>query len=297
MKISVVINTKNSASTLKQCLQSVKWADEIIVVDMHSLDDTVEIAKKYTDKVYSFKDVGFVEPARNFAIGKASGEWILVVDADEEITSALKSEILTIIEHTDISCFALPRKNIVLGDWLQTAGWWPDYQLRLFKRGAVAWQDTIHSIPKVEGKIRRLPASDSFAILHHNYQSVEDFIERLNRYTSKEVEARKLSDIRPSTLIGGFRTELMSRLFYQNGISGGNRGVGVSFLQATYELTVRLKQWQAQGFEEKTENMNQTLAEVQALHQDLAYWIADLKVKQSSGIGKIIWIIRRKMKI
>lgn len=299
MQISAVINTKNSSATLQACLESVKWVDEIVVVDMHSTDQTVEIAKKFTQKVFTYKDVGYVEPARNFAIQKAKGKWVLVIDADEEVSDTLREYIQALLgkEETEkVAAFAIPRKNIVFGGWLSHAGWWPDYQLRLFQPGAVTWKDEIHSVPKVTGRSVQLPADEKLALIHHNYPTVEEFITRLNRYTTKEVESRSTAQITSKAIVGGFRTELMSRLFMHKGIDGGVRGVSVSFMQAMYEVVVRLKQWESQGHP-KTDHLHETLVEVHALQQDLAYWIANWQVQHSKGVTKFYWVIRRKLKL
>ena len=197
MSLSVVINTKdaltgNDEHKFADTLKSIAFADEIIVVDMNSSDRTVEIAKKFTDKIYTFRDVGFVEPARNFAIRKASKEWVLIIDADEILPGTLKDRILQLTQgDATADVYYLPRKNLVFGTWFHSAGWWPDYQLRLFKKGAVVWSDKIHSVPKTKGNTDKLAPREDYAILHYNYQTVEQFIERLNRYTSHEARQRQ----------------------------------------------------------------------------------------------------------
>ena len=169
MKLSVVITTKNAATTLERTLESVKFADEIVVVDMMSTDETVRIARKFTDNIFTTPDVGYVEPARNFSLSKARGEWILVVDADEVISETLRDYLLELLAtDSDIASYSLARKNLIFGDWVQTAGWWPDYQPRLFRRGKVIWSDLLHSKPAIDGKSEKLPDKAELAIEHHN---------------------------------------------------------------------------------------------------------------------------------
>lgn len=110
IKLSVVVNTKNSSTTLESTLKSASFADEIVIVDMHSSDNTKEIAKKYTNKIFDYQDVGFVEPARNFAIKKTTGDWIFILDADEEISDGLKKQIPSLITK-NVDIYDVPRKK------------------------------------------------------------------------------------------------------------------------------------------------------------------------------------------
>src|SRR3989344_3276878 len=135
-KISVVINTLNEEANLPRALASVKsFANEIVVVDMMSDDKTVEIAKKAGAKVYEFKRVGYVEPARNFAISKAEGDWIFILDADEELTASLSRELSKIAKNGSADYVRVPRKNMIFGKWVEHSRWWPDYNIRFFKKG------------------------------------------------------------------------------------------------------------------------------------------------------------------
>jgi glycosyltransferase involved in cell wall biosynthesis len=146
--LSVVINTKNSSATLEKALGSVRsFADEIVVMDMQSTDNTLEIAKKYDCQVYSHKDVGYVEPARNAAIAKAKGEWIFILDADEEAPDKLK-DLVSELSTTTTDSYFVPRSNIIFGRAVNT-GWWPDYILRLFRKDHVTWSDELHAVPQV----------------------------------------------------------------------------------------------------------------------------------------------------
>jgi len=298
-QLSVVINTKNAATTLKRALKSVSFADEIVVVDMQSTDATVAIAQEVTDRIFSVKDVGYVEPARNTAIAKATGDWVLIVDADEEVPPSLQEHLLQLMtQPATAESYYVPRKNIVFGTWYHYAGWWPDYQLRFFKRGTVKWSTRIHTQPATTSQPAYLPAKEELALIHHNYQSIEQFIDRLNRYTTHEAANRL-----PATTVGGdqvikaFHHELLSRLFRHQGIDGGIHGVSLSFLQAMYELVVVTKQWQATGFPQTKRDQAATLEALKAFHQDLAYWMADWQIHHTSGVAQLAWRIRRRLRI
>ncbi|HJR09521.1 MAG TPA: glycosyltransferase [Pyrinomonadaceae bacterium] len=190
MRISVVVNTKNEEQTLDRCLTSAAWADEIVVLDMSSDDETVAVARKYTDKVFSCPDFGYVEPARNLAISHATGDWVFILDADEVIPARLAASVKKIVaESEDYALVAIPRRNYI-GDYLiRNSGWEADHQPRLFRRGRVRWTDAIHAWPEVDGEVKFLNPDSGFYIKHYNYDDLTDFVARLNRYTSVEAAA------------------------------------------------------------------------------------------------------------
>lgn len=297
MKISVVINTKNAAETLERALKSVSWADQIVVMDMHSSDATEKIAKKFKADFYTHADVGYVEPARNAAIKKAIHPWVLILDADEEIPATLAERITSLVNgDATADAYFLPRKNIVFGEWYQHAGWWPDYQLRFFKAGHVVWADKIHAQPTIHGIKDYLAPTEEHAILHYNYQTIEQFVERLNRYTNHEVTARPFAKetLDSADLVRAFSNELFARLFKHRGIDGGLHGTSLSYLQAMYESVVVLKQWQNAGFTSQQNDQELTIAALRKMQKDLNYWIADWHVERTSGLEQWWWRIRRK---
>lgn len=304
MKLSVVINTKNAGTTLERTLKSVKSivdSQEIIIVDMHSSDDTLKIAKKYTSKVFNHKDLGYVEPARNFALSKAKGAWILIIDADEEITSELKKMLVKIIDEEvetilSADCYWIARKNLVFNTWVRHTGWWPDYQLRFFKNGYVSWQDEIHSIPITTGEVKQLPAKEELALVHHNYQTVEQFVDRLNRYTSQEAKTRKLEQM-DDGFFSQFAEEFLSRYFAKQGYKDGRHGISLSLMQSLYEVVVQAKLWQNQDF---SHSHNQTENEIKALRQfirDCKYWLADYEQERAKGLKKLYWGFRQRFRV
>lgn len=250
-KISVVINTLNEEKNLPRAIASVKkLADEIVVVDMESTDKTREIAKKTGAKVFTHKPTGYVEPARNFALSKATGDWILILDADEEIPTDLSQELKQISANSESADFyRLPRKNIVFDKWLQHSRWWPDYNVRFFRKGAVKWLDTIHSVPQTEGMGAELPAEERLAIIHHNYAGVSDYLNRMLRYTDVQSEdlVKKGYEFSWTDLIQKPAGEFLSRFFAGEGYKDGVHGLVLAFLQAFSELVLFVKVWDVQG--------------------------------------------------
>jgi len=303
--LSVVVNTKDAEKTLARTLESVRFADELIVVDQHSQDKTREIARHHGVKLFLFDDLGRVEPeARNFALTKASHNWVLIVDADEVVPSELAEKISSLIKDKQraVAGYYLPRKNLIFGAWIQHSGWWPDYQLRLFKKDRAHWQAGIHSQVKIEGQLAKLSPQPTMALIHYNYATIDSFVERMQRYSNLKAEEVGLIQ-EDKTIIGvdlvkNFFQEWLRRLFVDQAYLDGGRGVGLVFLQSTYELLVRLKQWEAAGFPEtkidQSPNLFQALVQFK---KELSYWLADYHVRNSTGLKKIYWQIRRKFKI
>lgn len=273
MKISVVINTFNEEKNLGRCLESVKnFGDEIIVVDMHSTDKTVEIAKSFKAKVYYHDQTRYVEPARNFALRQAQGDWILLIDADEELPPSLALKLKEVTNEENYSWVDLPRKNIIFGQWIEHSRWWPDYLVRFFKKGKVKFSDKIHLPPRAMGEGKKLAMAEENALIHHNFQSVSQYLERLNRYS--DIQANELARdgykfvwqdilVRPSH-------EFFSRFFAGEGYQDGLHGLALALLQAFSELAVYLKVWEQNKF--KAEKIEEYDGVVREIVNDLLFW-------------------------
>lgn len=274
-QISVVINTFNEEKNIERTIKSVEWADEILICDMHSEDQTAAIAKKMGARIVLHKKVGFVEPARNFAISKATNEWVLVLDADEEISENLASRLKKMVSKSIKSDYVeIPRKNIIFKKWIKHAGWWPDYQIRFFKKGTVSWNNTIHSKPKTTGLGLTLPDKEELAIIHHNYQTISQFIERMNNYStiqSKELLKSGYKFHWPDLLAKPLE-EFLSRFFANRGFEDGLHGLALSMLQAFSHFLVYLKVWQELSFKEQDINLTELKQQKDKSSQVLEYW-------------------------
>ena len=300
MSISVVLVVKNQEKELERALKSVKFADEIIVVDNYSTDKTNQVARKFTKRVLKApKAHNFVEPLRNWSIDQAKSDWVLVLDADEEISVSLAKKIQQIINDPQAAeVYALPRKNLIFGQFMTHSGWWPDYQWRLFKKGYVSWGKKIHQAPNIKGQVVQLAADEELAIVHHNYQTVEGFVNRVNRYTT--IEAEQLvgqKAIRAQDLTAALSDELVRRLFVNQGIDDGLHGLALALLQAYYQLLVKLKVWQKQDFSDRSNQQEEVVLALRQAQATLNYWLADYHWQHSHGWRKIYWQIRRKWKI
>lgn len=282
-KISVVINTFNEERNIAKAIKSVDWADEIFVCDMYSQDKTAEIAKKMGAKVVTYRSLKYVEPARNFAISKTLGDWILVLDPDEEIPESLKMRLIQIAGKMEqINYVRIPRKNIIFNKWMQTTGWWPDYNIRFFKKGKVRWTDKIHRPPEVSGVGIDLPAEEKWAIIHHNYQTISQFVERMNRYTTIEAEQLRKEGYKFNfkDLLRKPLNEFLSRFFASHGYEDGLHGLALSFLQALSCMVVYLKIWEMSKFKEYSIETAELDEQLVKSGQAITYWM-----KQSKSAG------------
>ena len=181
MSISVCIITLNEAANLPRTLASVRWADEIVVVDSGSTDLTCEIARECGAKVYIEEWKGFAAQ-KNSALDKAASEWVLSLDADEEVSEELAHSIGCVIGNTGASIgYQVARRNLFLGRWMKHGGFYPDRKLRLWKHGAGRFADRpVHETAVVSGPIGTLAGN----LIHHAYPTLNEYIEHMNRYSS-----------------------------------------------------------------------------------------------------------------
>jgi len=177
--LSVVVSAYNEEKTIGRCLSSVsKLADEIIVVDNSSLDSTVEEAKKYTHHIIKKPNILMLNTNKNIGFSKATSDWILNLDADEVVTEELAKEIKKII-NTNLSenGFWIKRKNFSFGKWIQHGLWWPDKQIRLFRRGKGSFPCIhIHEYIDIEGTIGELVEP----YIHYNYESIHQYLVKID---------------------------------------------------------------------------------------------------------------------
>jgi glycosyltransferase involved in cell wall biosynthesis len=181
--LSVIVITYNEENNIKECLKSLKWADEIIIVDSNSKDKTIELASAYTDKIYKTGSQSYAQK-RNLGIDKATGEWILWVDADERISEELREEISAVISHTkqDYKPYLIKRKSFFINKFINHCGWYPDYSLRLFKKSTGIRFNIarVHERPIYKGNTAKL----SSEIVHYTDLTIEHYINKLNSYTT-----------------------------------------------------------------------------------------------------------------
>lgn len=293
-KLSVVISTYNSENKIEECLKSVTFADEIVVVNNSSTDKTEEISKKYTSKVFRRPNNPMLNVNKNYGFTKASGDWILCLDDDERVTPELKKEIETTLNNKalDADGYYIPRKNIVFGKWIQHTGWYPDPQLRLFKKEKGKFEERhVHEMIKVSGKVEYLKEH----LLHENYQSINQFLHKTtNIYTPNEAEVL-IADGYRATFSDAIKfplKEFLTRFFAQEGYKDGFHGLMLSVLMAFYHFCIFAYVWETQGFEDlaKKNVLGETTGELKNAGREINYWLRTEKIKNTkSPVKKILY--------
>jgi len=184
-KLSVYMITYNNERTVEKALKSVTWADEIIVLDSFSHDKTVEICRKFTNKVFQRKWPGHRDQYQ-YAADLTKNEWIMFVDADEEIPPELAEEIRRVLkeERKDVDGFHVYRRTYYLGRWIRYGGWYPDYEIRLYRRDKGRWEGGLHAKVVVNGKVGSLKNQ----YLHYNYRDISDQIQIIDKYSQIAAE-------------------------------------------------------------------------------------------------------------
>ena len=247
-KISVLICTKNEEKMIKDCLESVKWADEIVIIDDFSTDKTVEIAKKYGAEVFENKWRGFSEQ-KNFGFKKTTGDWVLFLDADERVTPELRREILKVINLKDnpFSGYNIPRLNNILGKDFYYGGWYPDYQRRLVEREKFKkWEGKLHEIMLVYGTTGNLISK----LYHITHRGLSWMVSKSIVYT--EIEAKELLKKGHPKMFWWrfFRPmfqELVYRLITKSGWRDGMRGWIEAIYQAFNKFLIYARLWEIQN--------------------------------------------------
>lgn len=243
-KISVIIITGNEEKNIRECLNSVKWGDEIIVVDSDSKDETVDIAKEFTDKVVTHKWEGYAAQ-KTFALSLTKNEWVLSLDADERITPELAREISTIdLENLNFDGYKIHRENYFLGKKIKYCGWGNDYQLRLFRKSKTKLTDRlVHEGFAVEGNVSYLKNS----MLHYSYQSLKEGFAKINEYSSLEAnEKYKRKNVTGFTIIFYPIIGFIQHYLFRKGFLDGMRGLLISLMHSMTKLQVQMKMWELQ---------------------------------------------------
>ncbi|MBX7059171.1 MAG: glycosyltransferase family 2 protein [Leptospirales bacterium] len=234
----------NEAIRLERCLQSVRFADEIVVVDSFSSDDTARIARRHGARVVARRFTGYIDQ-KNFAISLARGRWILVIDGDEVCSEELALELQEIAAQLTpaFQVYKLPRISYYLGRWIKHGGWFPDYNIRFFVRGAADFQGgRVHETGRTA-----LPTGVTSGVLeHYGYADLSDHLQRIDRYTSMAASDRVGSGKRSSPLaavIKGIWKFLVIYLF-RAGFLDGYAGLALASMGGYYNFLKYAKLWE-----------------------------------------------------
>jgi glycosyltransferase involved in cell wall biosynthesis len=244
MKITATLITYNEESNIAAALETLAWADEIIVVDSESADRTAEIASRYAQKVIVNKWPGYAAQ-KNFAGDQASHDWVFSLDADERVSEELAAEIKRLKETgaPNIAAFEMPRRAFYLGRWIRHSGWYPDFKVRLYDRRRCRWQgEFVHESVIPDGEVGRLRGD----LLHFTVRSVSEHHQRIDRYTTLAAQQAFAQRKRASLLslvISPPLTFLRSYLL-KLGFLDGVQGLAIAFFAAYYVFLKNLKLWE-----------------------------------------------------
>ncbi|MGB8657215.1 MAG: glycosyltransferase family 2 protein [Candidatus Zixiibacteriota bacterium] len=262
-KISCVVITCNESTNIRRCLESISWADEIIVVDSYSTDNTREISSEFTDKIFELKWEGF-GPAKEHARKLASGKWLLSLDADEVVSQKLREEIQGIADSEQpLDGYFIPRKSVFLGRWIKHGGWYPDFVLRFFRNDKGKFTARlVHEEVEVCGKCGYMKND----LLHRTDPDFDHYLSKLNRYTTidatqllKEGKKAGLPDILLRPAVTFFKM-----YFFKRGFLDGLPGVILAVSSAFHVFSKYVKLWhlyQPKGEEGSPERVSRSLQE------------------------------------
>jgi (heptosyl)LPS beta-1,4-glucosyltransferase len=244
--VTCLIIAKNEEANIQECLASVSWVSERIVVDAESVDRTAELARSCGAKVFVRPWPGF-GPQKNFGMAQAASEWILIVDADERVTPALQVEILSCIgrwKQGDPAAYQIPRKNYFYGGWVRHAGVYPDYQIRLVRKGSARYNDVlVHENLMVEGPIGTLASP----LEHRTERRIQDHFRKFGMYTTlaAQEKAKSVSVVHKRDLL--FRPLVVFAKTYvlKQGFRDGVRGLIVCVFASMYTFVKYAKLWAA----------------------------------------------------
>lgn len=239
--VSIVIVTKNEEANIEAALDSVKDAAEIVVIDSFSSDRTVEICRKYTDKVFQKEWEGYARQKQS-AVDLAEGPWVFILDADERFTPELKAEVINAIKEDSHDGFYVPRKNFFMGRWIRHGGWWPDYTLRLFKKHSGKVEDReVHEKVVVNGSAAYLKNP----LVHYTYNSVSDYLKRVDIYSTLAAKELKKNGVAPNVLDFLMRPPVtfIKMFFLRFGFLDGRFGLVLAILYSYYTFLKYAKTW------------------------------------------------------
>lgn len=240
--ISATIITLNEQENIGKALESLKdLADEIIVIDSGSTDETLRIAKKFGAKTF-FREFDNFANQKNWAISKAKGDWILSLDADEEIPGVLAEEIKKVVTDESYSGYLIPRRNFILNKEIKHSRWSPDTHIWLWKKDGGKWIGNVHEEVEVSGKVGLLKNSK----IHNSHKTISDFINSNDFYSTLEAKSLSEKKVRFSfwRMIWDSFFEFSVRFIYKQGFLDGKVGFTLAYLMGIYKITVWIKLWE-----------------------------------------------------
>lgn len=299
--ISVVLSVYNEEAKLARTLEALPWVDEIIVVDNESTDQTASIAKKYGAIVYKEKNNLMLNINKNIGFTKAKSDWILNLDGDEVVPPELAQEIKAIISppagragrlssvvSQQVVGYWMSRKNIIFGKWIQHGLWWPDRQLRLFRRGKGKFPcKHIHEYIKIDGPIGQLIQP----YIHYNYESVHQYLTKIDRAsTSEAINLRETHyQVMWYDAIRFPMSDFLKIYFAERAYKDGLHGLVLALFQAFYSFCTFAKLWELEKFVQHELPVELVEKELIRAQREVRYWLLSAKITQTPNYIKNLW--------
>ncbi len=242
--ISACVITLNEQANIRACLESVKWVDEIVVVDAQSSDQTRSICREYTDKVVERPWPGHVAQ-KNYAISLATHDWVLCIDADERVSPELRAEIRHEMERSGDPWdgYYFPRQTFYLGRWVRHGGWYPDYKLRLFRKSKGRWAGVDpHDIVQLDGRAKHLKSP----LHHYTYRDLAHHLRAMNQYTDVAAAGKDRAHVRFPVvhMVLNPMVKFVRMYFLERGFLDGVPGFVVAVCGSFYVFLKYAKLWE-----------------------------------------------------
>ena len=243
-KLSVLIPTFNNEASIRSCLETVSWADEILICDSYSTDSTLEIARAYTNRIIQHEYINSAKQ-KNWAIPQCQYDWVFILDTDEVLEEGLKEEIRRCSERNGVSFdgYRIPRKNFVYGRWVKHAGLYPDYQVRLFRKEKGRYiEREVHAHVVLAGKVGTL----EHHLLHNGFKDISTWLTKIERYTRYERDEclKQRKPLQALKHLFGAPLIFLDTFFLKLGFLEGHRGLLVSALNTFYYFLIGVRLWE-----------------------------------------------------
>lgn len=241
MTLSVLVITRNEAKNIAGCLESVAWADELVVIDSFSEDDTVAIARRYTNNIH-FQKWKDYSTQKNYGHNMCKGEWVLSIDADERVSPALHVEILEAISIKKYAAYRIFIRDYMFGKWIEYGSWPSQCHIRLYRKGAAEWKSEVHEKIVIEGSIGML----SSPLLHYSHLTIGRFVTKMNNYTDIEAQQWYEQGVRKNWIIIILSSIRIFVLEYiqRQGFRDKGHGFVLAILLSVYHFLARVKLWE-----------------------------------------------------
>jgi len=292
--ITAIIVAKDFPPHIFETVESTKdIADEIVILDIGLHQEIIEKLKDTRNiRIITIKnDIPYVELIREESKSYAKTQYVLFLDPDEVIPPTLAKKILQ--EYKKYDYISMPRKNIIFGKWMEHARWWPDHQIRLFKKDSVIWHQKLHAKPTVHGNRLTLDAQENLAITHHNYENITEYLMKMIRYAKSDASEKSKTEYQLSDGLKDGLNEFISRYFAGEGYKDGMHGFVLSFLQMFYYFLVYIYIWEKSRYTNVENNAMEDSHNffMRGLYE-VNHWIAKKNLSKRSGSFKNFLINR-----